>query len=274
MFKKLVVTAIAIGAGLFLLKSTHLGGYAKTAWSKARQSVQGQIPIEFQLDTIRNEVAQLVPDMKEHISRIAAETVAVEGLREEVADIRVKLDGQKELVRAMTDELRNGKNQHVAFKGHSYSADRFTEKVQIALLGAKQCSDNLKAKEQLLEAKERGLEAAKSQLGSMRTQKSTLEVQIAQLEAELKTMRLAQVKSEFQLDDSRLAHIKASIAEVKNRMKVIQKTAVLVGEFGDEFKGSDEPKVKSKAELVKEAQDFLGGTGEVVSAGSEKPENK
>jgi len=87
MFKKLVVTAIAIGAGFFLLRSTHLGGYARTAWSKARHSVQGQIPLEFQLESIRNEVAQLVPDMKEHISRMAAETVAVDGLRDEVGSI-------------------------------------------------------------------------------------------------------------------------------------------------------------------------------------------
>jgi hypothetical protein len=50
-------------------------------------------------------------------------------------------------------------------------------------------------------------------------------------------------------------------------MRVIQRTATMVGEFGDEFKGSDESKIKSKAELVKEAQDFLGGTGEVVSSG-------
>src|SRR5438270_11605420 len=98
MFKKLVVTAIAIGAGFFLLRSTHLGGYARTAWSKARTSVQGQIPIEFQLESIRNEVAQLVPDMKREISRVAAETGAIEGLREEVADIGGKLEKQKELV--------------------------------------------------------------------------------------------------------------------------------------------------------------------------------
>jgi len=272
MFKKLVVTAIAVGAGFFLLRSTHLGAYARTAFTKARESVHGQIPIEFQLESIRNEVAQLTPDMRDHIARMAAETVAVDGLREEVADIRGKLDGQKELVRAMTEEIRNGKNHTVAFRGHSYSTDRFQEKLQIALLGAKQCSENLKAKEQLLEAKERGLEAAKSQLGSMRTQKSTLEVQIAQMEAELKTLRLAQAKSEFQLDDSRLSHIKASLADVRNRMKVIQKTAALAGEFGDDLRDPGEAKIKSKAELVKEAQDFLGNAGEVVSAGSDQPE--
>jgi chromosome segregation ATPase len=274
MFKKLVVTAIAIGAGFFLLRSTHLGGYARTAWSKARESVQGQIPIEFQLESIRNEVAQLVPDMKRHISQVAAETVAIDSLRDEVVVIRGNLDTQREVVQSMTNELQNGKNHQVAYRGRVYSPERFQERMSIALLGAKQCAENLKAKEQLLEAKERGLEAAKLQLTSMRNQKSTLEVQIAQLEAELKTMRLAQVKSEFQLDDSRLSHIKASLTDVRNRMKVIQREATLVGEFGDDLKDISEPKIKSKAELVKEAQDFLGNTGEVVSTEKTQPEKK
>jgi len=274
MFKKLIVTVIAIGAGFFLLRSTHLGGYARTAWSKARTSVQGQIPIEFQLESIRNEITQLVPDLKREISRVAAETVAIDSLRDEVAEIGKKLDGQKELVRSMSEELRNGKNQQVAFHGRTYSAERFQERLSIALLGAKQCAENLKAKEQLLEAKEKGLEAAKLQLASIRNQKSTLEVQVAQLEAELKTLRLTQIKSEFQLDDSRLSHIKASLADVRNRMKIIKTEASMVAQFSDDLDNSSETKVKSKAELVKEAQDFLGNTGEVVSAEKAQSEKK
>ncbi len=273
MFKKLVVTGIAIGAGLFLLRSTHLGAYARTAWAKARTTVQGQIPLEFQLESIRGEVAQLMPDMKRHISQVAAETVAIDSLRDEVVAIRGNLDSQKELVRAMSDELRHGKTQQVVFHDRKYSPERFQERLTIELLGAKQCAENLKAKEQLLEAKEKGLEAAKLQLTSMRNQKQTLEVQIAQLEAELKTLRLAQCKSDFQLDDSRLSHIKGALAEVRNQMKVVQVEAQMVGEFEGDLKNAGEIKVKSKAELVKEVQDFLG-TGEMVSAGPAQPEKK
>jgi len=272
MFKKLFVLTVAVGAGFFLLKSTHMGAYARTAWNKARTTVQGQIPLEFQLDTIRNEVAQLVPDMRRHISAVAGEAVAVDNLREEIVAIRDNLDKQREVVRNMTDELREGKNQVVSYRGQKYSAERFQEKLSIALLGAKQCADNLKAKEQLLEAKDRSLEAAKAQLSSMRTQKATLEVQIAQLEAELKTMRLAQCKSEFQLDDSRLSHIKAAIADVRSRMKVVKVEAAMVGDFENGLNDSGDGKVKTKAELVKEAQDFLGD-GEVAAA-SPKQEKK
>jgi chromosome segregation ATPase len=270
MFKKFLVTAVAIGAGVFLLRSTHLGGYARTAWTKARTTVQGQIPLEFQLETIRNEVAQLVPDMKRSINHVATETVAIEGLREEVVAIRGSLESQKELVRAMSEELRQGKTQQVVFKDRKYSPDRFQEKLDRELQAARQCTANLKAKEQLLEAKEQGLETLKLQLTSMRTQKSTLEVQIAQLEAELKNLRLAECKSEYQLDDSRLSNIKAALADVRNQMKVIKVTHNLLGQFEGDLQNASEIKVKSKTELVKEVNEFLGNEGDVVSAQPEK----
>ena len=146
MFKKLIVTAVAIGAGVFLLRSTHLGGYARTAWAKARTTVQGQIPLEFKLETIRNEVAQLVPDMRRNISAVAAETVAVDNLREEILVIRGNLDKQKEVVRSMNEELRNGKTQVVSFGTRKYSPERFQEKLAVEFLGASS-ADNLKFKE-------------------------------------------------------------------------------------------------------------------------------
>jgi chromosome segregation ATPase len=270
MFKKLVVTAVAIGAGVFLLRSTHLGGYARTAWAKARTTVQGQIPLEFQLETIRTEVAQLVPDMRRNINSVAAETVAVDSLRTEVASIRTNLDKQKEIVRNMTEELRNGKTHVVSYRDHKYSTERFQEKLAIELLAAKQASENLKAKEQLLEAREKGLEASKSQLNSMRSQKATLEVQIAQLEAELKTLRLAQCKSDFQIDDSRLSHIKAALADVRNSIKVAQVSSAMLKDWDADLKPASELPAKSKAELVKEAQEFLGRDGEVASAGAKQ----
>jgi chromosome segregation ATPase len=274
MFKKLVVVAVAIAAGTFLLRSTHLGAYAHTAWSKARTQVQGQIPLEFQLETIRNEVAQLVPDMKRNISHVATETVALETLRQEVADIRGGLEKQKAYVRAMSDELRQGNTQKVVFNGHTYSSERFQERLARELVSAQQCAENLKAKEQLLEAKEKSLETQKAQLTSMRTQKSTLEVQIAQLEAELKNLRLAECKSDYQLDDSRLSNIKAALADVRNQMKVIKVTHNLLGQFEGDLQEASEIKVKSKAELVKEVNEFLGNDGEVVSATPAQTEKK
>src|SRR5437879_6176454 len=108
MVKKIFIATIALVAGLVILKSTHLGSYAKTAIKKAKAAVKGQVTPEFMLDTARNDAAQLIPDMRKNISSVAAKDVAVQRLREEVASIRTNLDRQKDTVRVMKDGLKNG----------------------------------------------------------------------------------------------------------------------------------------------------------------------
>ena len=145
------------------------------------------------------------------------------------------------------------------------SSERLQQRLARELEAARQCSEGLNTKEKLLEAKEKGLEAANAQLASMRSQKENLEVQITQLEAELRTLRLVQTKSKFQLDDSRLAQIKGDLNHIRTQLEIGQEEARMVGEFDGDFKDGVEVKTKSKADLVREAQEFVGG-GEVVSA--------
>src|SRR5947208_369328 len=123
MFKKIGIAVLAVVAGMFILRSTHLGAYARTAWHKVRTTVKHEVPIEFQLDTIRQEVAQLMPDMRKNIGLVAAETVAVQRLREEVVTIHEKLDGELEHVRGWRDALDNA-TATVSYGGRSYSVER------------------------------------------------------------------------------------------------------------------------------------------------------
>jgi chromosome segregation ATPase len=264
MFKKIFITGLAVAGGLFILNSTHLGAYARTAWHKVRVSAQKQVPLEFQLESIRNEAAQLLPDMKKHCGAIAAEMVAVQSLRDEIADIRTNLGKKRAQVQIMRDDLKSGAVK-ISYNGRTYNADRIREKMSRDLASCKRCSEELTAKEQLLDAKERSLDAAREQLTSMKSQKEQLEVQIAQIEAELKTLRLAQTRSNFHLDDSRLTRIKAALSDVRTQMKVQEKEAEIVAAFSSDPIPVDQ-KVKSPAQLDKEVEDFL-------SDSSSKPES-
>ena len=261
MFKKLVIAGLAVAAGLFVLRSTHLGAYARTAWGKVKTSAQKQVPLEFQLDTLRNEAAHLIPDMRKNISAIATETVAVQQLREDIVVVQTNLDKQHDKVRVMKEDLKSGAT-HVVYDGRKYSADRVRDRLARDLDGCKRCSDELKAKEKLLQAREQALEAEKEKLASVRLQKEQIDVQIAQLEAEVKAMRVVQTKSTFQLDDSRLARIKAGIADIRSQMRVEQTE----NEFLAAFDNSDIPvekKAKTKDQLIKEAEDYLGDNSEL-----------
>jgi len=267
MFRKIAIAAVAIVAGLFIVKSTHLGAYARTAWGKVKSTAKAQVPLEFQIDTLRNEVSQLTPDMKSHCNAIAVEMVAVQSLRDQIADIRTKLDDQKAVVRRMNDDLKTGAVK-IVYRGRTYTSDRIREKLSRDLESCKRCAEELKAKEQLLEAKERSLDAAREQLAGMKAQKEQLEVQIARLEADVKTLRVAQTHSTIQLDDSRLANIKSQLADIQNQLKVEK----IAGDMQAAFSNDTievEKKAPSAAELSRDVEDFLGSEstkadGEVV----------
>ncbi|MBY0521797.1 MAG: hypothetical protein K2R98_00270 [Gemmataceae bacterium] len=257
MFKKLAIGTMIAVAAVTVLSYTKLGSYAGTAWNKARVSAKKQVPIEFEIDRLKNEVAQLIPDMKKNRSIIAEEMVGIDNLREEIASTRTKLDQQKIVLLKLSKDVEGGETTFV-INGSSYPRQRIIEKLSRDLESFKRCEAELKSREQLLDAKERSLEAAKQQLVSMRDQKQELEVAIAQLEADLKTVRLAQTKCKFQVDDSRLTDIKRSLAELRGRLKVEKTAAELEAEFGNDPIPTQST-VKPANEVARDVREYLDG---------------
>lgn len=263
MLRKLGLAALGLIGLSIVLNNTKLGSYASTAWSKMRTSASKQVPVEFEIDRIRNQVAQLVPDMKKNLTLIAEEMVAVENLKEDIAQTHVKLDQKKAHLLAVTEDLERGSTV-LAYGGRNYNRERVEELVAADLASFKRCEAELKSREQLLDAKEKSLDAARQQLAEMKEQKRDLEVQIAQLEAELKTVRLAQTRCKFQLDDSRLAEIKASLADVRNRLKVEKTSAELQGEFANDVIAV-EKRPRPAGEVAKEVRNYFQGDAKVAA---------
>jgi chromosome segregation ATPase len=257
MCRKIGFVALAGMIALAVLTFTRAGSYSRTTWNKISTTVQNQIPVEFEIERLRQEVNQLVPDMKKNRSMVAEEMVAVENLREEIATSRANLDRQKADLMAIARDVENGESQ-VTYNSRTYSAERIKDKLARDLAGYKRSITELKAREQLLDAKERALDVAKEQLTAMLEQKRELEVHIAQLEAELKTVRLAQTKSQFALDDSRLSEIKRSIADLRNRLKVEITELELEGVYGSDPTVRHE-KTKPASDVAREVLQYFGG---------------
>jgi len=266
MVKKIVIVSLAVVAGLFLLSKTHLGSYCSTAWHKVSQSVGSAVPMEFEIERIRNEIAQLDPEMRSQIKAIADEIVAVENLKKDVGDLRVSVSNQKDGLLALRKEVTSG-TKTVSFKGREMTADKAREKLQRDFDTYKRADAGLKSKEALLEAKENALSAAREQLASMRAKKEELTVAVAQLEAELKTLRVAETKSNIKLDDNKLGEIKKAVKDLQDRVHASQVEHELVTQWKD---GNDLPATKKAqtAELTKEIDDYFGGAEVDVTAGN------
>jgi chromosome segregation ATPase len=247
-----------VAAGLFVWSKTNLGSYGCAAWKKVKVSAVNQVPLEFEIDRLRNEVTRLVPDMRKNLSVIAQEMVAVENLKEDIANTNANLDKQREKIRAMKENLKKGVTP-IVYNGRSYRPDRVRDILTTELAACQRAEEAIKHKEQLLEAKEKSLDAAREQLESIKGQKQQLEVELARLEAEVKTLRVAQTRSKIQLDDSRLAQIKGSLAEVRNRLKAELYETDLAGRFNQDG-DAVETKAPSNDDVIRNVEAYLGET--------------
>ncbi len=257
MFKKIFLAAVLAVTGIFVVNKAGLSSYTATAWHNVRSCFKKQVPLEFEIDRLRYEVSQLVPDMRKHLNHIAEEMVAVQNLRDEITDTRVALKRQKDNIVTMSHDLDSGAVK-VLYGDREYSASRIKEKLDRDFASYRRCEAELKSKEQLLEAKERSLDAAREQLSAIRSQKQELEVELARMEAELKAVRLAQTHTKFQFDDSALARCKATLADINNRLKVEKTQVELDGQFANDNTIPVEKKEKSTSELTKEIRAYFG----------------
>jgi chromosome segregation ATPase len=260
MIKKLAITAVAVLGVLFLLNTTGLSSYTSVAFNKIRGTFKRQVPLEFEIERIRHEIAQLVPDMKKNLSAVAEEMVAIENLKDEIQVTKGNLEREKGKILTMKEDLESGA-QTISYGGRDYSANRIREKLTADFASYQRAETEVKSKEQLLEAKERSLDAAREQLASIRTQKQELETEVAKLEADVKQVRLAQCRNQFHFDDSRLARVKAALADLRNRLKVEKTEDELVGQFANDNAIPVEKKAKSAKELSKEINAYFQGEG-------------
>jgi chromosome segregation ATPase len=257
LFRKMFIAAVLAVTGLVIAHKAGLTSYGATAYQKIRGAVKNQVPLEFEVERLRYQIAELVPDMKRHLSDIAEEMVATQNLRDDIQVTRDNLKKQKDSILAMTRDLA-GNTATVSYGGRDYSASRIREKLSHDFRSYQTCEAELKSKEKLLDAKERALDAAKEQLATIRTQKQDLELQVEQIEADLKQVRLSQAQNKIQIDDSALAQCKKTLADIQNRLKVEKKTAELSGDFANDNTIPVELRTKSTAELQKDIQTYFG----------------
>jgi chromosome segregation ATPase len=253
----MAIAALAVVAGLFVLNTTYFGSYAKTAWKKAKSAANNQVPIEFKIETLRNEISHLIPDMKKNISALAEEIVAVKKLESLVTEQRASLRDQKENLRAMKEALQTG-DSHVNYRGGLVRVEKLQTWLDRELNSCKQREKELAINEQILEARREKLEADKEQVANLKSQKQQLELRLAQLEAELRALRAVQTKSKFQFDDSRMARIKDELNRLEDQLKVERTSYDLLSTWQPDGDIKVDSKAKSADQIIREVDDYLG----------------
>jgi len=258
--KKLIVWSLVATGVVFAVNSVRPGA-VHTFFRRAHAKFERNIPPEFELERIKDQIAKLTPDMNKNISVIAEELVKVKGMERRIDDLQARLETSKNTLALMTDAIQNGHTRVSLPGGREVSVTQ----VKSQLNTCKNLERELTNVKKIYEAKKSGVDAARQQLAEMKQQKEQLEVMAAEYEAELKTLALEQTRSKLQLDDSRLAEIKESFERLRERIEVARTTANLAEQFKSDSLTTEKKPAASK-DVLDEAREYLGADKSKIDA--------
>jgi hypothetical protein len=232
MVKKGLVGA-ALGAGvLALLFGVKAPSYVKTAFQKVRHTAQGSVPIQFEIDRARQEVADLEPAIHLNLENLTAAEVDVEHLQSEIVATRENLDRESKGILAMRKLLDTGDARLIG--NTTYTPAEIQADLARRLDHYKQVKRILSDKNDTLKLRRQAVVAAREKLNKMKEAKLALTTKIEGIETRLKQIEATQAANEFNFDDSALARAKQTVAELDKRLEVMARVAEQEGRFSGE----------------------------------------
>jgi len=254
MMKKGLLGAAVLAGASYLAFGTSAPSYFRTAFHKARQSAHDAVPIQFEIDRAKEEIANLEPAILNNREELARAEVDVEHLDREVAEVKANLDKEKAAMVALRDSL-DGK---VTLAGGriSFTKDEVTADLGRRLTHYRNVTRILADKEATLKARKQAVIAARAKLTDMAHQKRALATKVEEIQARLQVIEATQQKNEFNFDDSALARAKASVNDLEKRLEVKARVAEMEGHFS----GEGVPVLEPGRDVVKEFDEEFGGT--------------
>jgi chromosome segregation ATPase len=253
MIKKGLLGA-TLGAGaLYLAFGTSAPSYVRTAFHRVRDNAKSSVPVQFEIDRAREEIANLGPAIHDNIENLARAQVEVEHLDREIVAIRTNLGSEKKVLTALRESLNTG---DFKLAGNvTYTADEVKADLKQRYDSYKLTSELLKEKEETLKAKQKAVLAGARQLTQIEATKRALETKLASIEARLKMIETTRESRDFNFDDSALARAKATVAGLDKRLNEMSREAELEARYSD----TGVPiTVKSSRDVVKEVDELLG----------------
>jgi len=260
--KGLLGTAVLAGTS-FLLFGTSAPSYFRTACVTARHAVQRKVPIQFDIERAKTEIAQLEPAILNNREDLARAEVDVEHLDREVSEVRANLAKEKAHMVALRDSL--GGDVKLT-GGIRYTAIEVKGELARRLDHYRNVSRILADKESTLKARQQAVSSARERLTEMAHQKRALATKVEEIQARLQAIEATQDKNEFNFDDSALARAKQTVNDLEKRLEVKAKVAEMEGHFS----GATLPVVEPGRDVVKEFDEEFGASTDQASKSGDK----
>ncbi len=229
---KKAVVGTALGAGaLYLAFGTSAPSYVRTAFHKVRHSAKNAVPVQFDIDRAREEIAGLEPAIKEGIAQVAEARVEIKRLEREIVATRTNLATEKTVMKGLRNSLETGDYRLAG--PVRYTEDEVKADLLRRLDSYKSGNRTLRDKEETLKAKMKSLSASEAQLKQMAEAKKSLASKVEGIEAKLRMIETTRSNRDFHFDDSALARAKQSIADLEHRLDVMTTEAEIEGRYSE-----------------------------------------
>jgi DNA repair exonuclease SbcCD ATPase subunit len=229
MVKKGVVGAMLGAGALALLFGTAAPSYVKTAFSRVRHEAKDAVPVAFEIDRARQQVAELEPAIHENIETIARAEVEIEHLQDEIAVTQANLEREQKALLALREHVDDGDVYLTG--GVSYTAEEVQAELARRFDHYKTVASILTDKEETLKMRKQALIAARKHNDELRSAKAALMTRIEAIETRLRQIEAAQSANEYNFDNSALSRAKATVSELSKRVEVMARVAEQEGRF-------------------------------------------
>ncbi len=229
--KKGLVGVALGGAALGVLSLTPAWKYMRAASSQACSTVRAAVPIEMEIRTARQEIADLEPAIIKGIEAQAKAELEIERLEKEIVATKTELGREARELQALNDHLKTG-DTHLT-GGVAYTTREVKTDLVRRMDHYKLVKNILAEKQETLSIRQKNVAATRETLAAMNSAKRDLLVRVEGIEARLNQIRAASAKSEFSFDDSAIGRAKQSVADLETKLEEMSRIDELKAKYID-----------------------------------------
>jgi chromosome segregation ATPase len=219
MLKKLVILGVVGFVAVAAFRGTKIGSYVRSEICSLREQAESSIPPEQEIARLRNEIKSLDKDLLTVVGQLAKEKVEIDELKEKADTLRTKQAQDKELLTARAEAIKKA-TENVVFGDRKLSVSAAKAELEAGVRRHTANQKSLDSMDGTIASRRKIKETLEQQLDTLKNQKTEMAAQVDTLEAELNALKLSQMESRYQTDDTRLSKIKEDIRALKTRMDI------------------------------------------------------
>ena len=236
MLRKMLLVAVVGGLAVAAFKGTRWASYVRSEVRSIRDAAEDSIPPEKEIARLRGEVKLLDEDTLKVVKQLArlqsdqADLVKREkALEEKKSGVSELLRSRETAVRAAEEKAKTGEtNAVVVFGDQRLSLSVGKARLKETVRDYTDLDKEITRTRAKVDSQQRIIDKLEKQRLEMTRVRTDLDAAIDGLEEDLQAIKLQQMESKYQTDDTRLAQIKESIAKQQKKFDVQRRELALL----------------------------------------------